>query len=418
MAGAEYWIWLQKALGPASSVACKLVSHFGNPEKLYYAGREAWLASGIVNAKQCDKLCRFSPSESFDVMMKCLKYELDAVTPDSPFYPQQLLRIRDYPMVLYVQGNKAALNAPVLTAIVGTRKSSQGGERFTRKLGEDLAKEGIVVVSGGAMGIDTAAHEGALNANGVTVVVLGCGIGCDYLMQNEPMRRKAAVRGAVISEFFPETPPNKGSFPTRNRILAGMSQATVVVEAAEKSGSFITAGDALHMNRMVFAVPATASGSFYGGTDLLLREKKAYPANSASDIVKMLRLQNGDWSQGYQAVLHPEPPGDLIVGYEERLFERKPLAPQVPEKKEAVPTKPKAIKRSAAETALPKTQPSVPDGLEGDLLSVYNALLDGSKSPDELVRITGLSARQVTVAISKLEFKGLAEKDFGKVSLK
>lgn len=415
MAGAEYWIWLQKALGPASSVACKLVEHFSDPEKLYYAGRRAWEASGLLTANQCDKLSKCSPSESFDVMMKCLDYELEAVTPDSPFYPKQLLRIRDYPMVLYVQGNKAALNAPVLTAIVGTRKSSQGGERFTRKLSEDLAKEGIVVVSGGALGIDTAAHEGALRASGVTIVVLGCGIGCEYLMQNEPIRRKAAVGGAVISEYFPEAAPTKASFPPRNRILAGMSQATIVVEAAEKSGSFITADDALHMNRMVFAVPATASGSFYGGTDMLIRDKKAYPANSADDIVRMLRLQNGDWSQEYDAVLQPEQPGEFIAGYEERLFERQPLLPQKQQQKKDAPKKPRAKKQPEAASVMQKT---VPDGLEGDVLTVWNALADGGKSPDELIRITGLSARQVTVAISKLEFKGLAEKDFGNVSLK
>ena len=418
MAGAEYWIWLQKALGPASSVACKLVAHFGNPENLYYAGREKWLASGIVNKTQCDKLCQFSPSQSFDVMMLCLKYELEAVTPDSPYYPKQLLRIRDYPMVLYVKGNKAALNAPVLTAIVGTRKSSKGGTRFARRLGEELAKEGIVVVSGGALGIDTAAHEGALSANGVTVIVLGCGIGCDYLMNNEPMRRKAALNGAVISEYIPESQPTKGSFPTRNRILAGMSQATVVVEAAEKSGSFITAGDALHMNRMVFAVPATASGSFYGGTDLLIREKKAYSASSASDIVKMLRLQNGEWMQEYNAILNPEPPGELLDAYEAQVFAGDAVAVKTPRAEEAAPAKPIKETVPAVKAQPQKMQPPVPEGLAGDVLAVYNALADGGKSPDELVRVTALSARQVMVAVSKLEFKGLVEKDFGQVTLK
>ena len=211
MAGAEYWIWLQKTLGPASSLACKLVSYFGDPEKLYTAGRQGWLASGLMTERQCDKLCQHSPSESFDVMMTCLKYELDVVTPENPLYPKLLLRLPDYPMVLYVQGNASALNAPVLTAIVGTRKSSAGGVRFTRQFAKELAEADVAVVSGGALGIDTAAHEGALSADGVTIVVLGCGIGCDYLMQNEPMRRKAAQRGAVISEFFPESQPTKSS---------------------------------------------------------------------------------------------------------------------------------------------------------------------------------------------------------------
>ncbi|MBE6812296.1 MAG: DNA-protecting protein DprA [Ruminococcaceae bacterium] len=424
MAGAEYWIWLQKTLGFASPLACKLVAQFGDPEKLYCAGREAWLASGLMTEKQCDKLCRHSPSESFSVMMDCLKYDLDVVTPDSPHYPQNLLHIPDYPMVLYVSGNKTALNAPVLVSVVGTRKASVGGDRFARQLCKDFAESKIVVASGGALGIDTAAHEGALSADGVTVVVLGCGIGYEYLMQNEPMRRKAAEKGAVISEFFPGTPPTKSSFPTRNRILAGMAQATIVVEAAEKSGSFITAGDAFHMNRMVFAVPAAASGSFYSGTDRLIREKKALPAENAATVVRMLQMQyTDDWSQGYEAVLHPEPPGKPIAGYEEFLHGKKDEATKeqaspakaVVEKK--TPPKKRNTKKKK-DTPPPANGRSVPADLEGDVLAVWNALAEGPKSPDGLVETTGLSARQVMISISKLEFKGLAVKEFGKVTLK
>lgn len=409
MAGAEYWIWLQKTLGFASPLACKLVAQFGDPEKLYCAGRKEWLASGLLTEKQCDRLCQHSPSESFGVMMDCLKYDLEPVTPDSPYYPQNLLRIPDYPMVLYVKGNKAALNAPVMTAIVGTRKASAGGDQFTRSLSRALVENKVVVVSGGALGIDTAAHEGALSADGVTVVVLGCGIGYEYLKQNEPMRRKAAEKGAVISEFFPGMPPNKGSFPTRNRILAGMSQATVVVEAAEKSGSFITAGDARHMNRMVFAVPSSASGSFYGGTDKLIREKKAYAAENADVVVRMLQMQYGtDWTKEYEAVLHPEPPGKPIAGYEEFLRNKseEPIKQSPPAEESAVKEPP------------PVRANTAPADLADDALAVWNALADGPKSPDALAQATGLSVRQVMISISKLEFKGLAVKEFGKVSLK
>ncbi|MBR2414234.1 MAG: DNA-processing protein DprA [Clostridia bacterium] len=423
MAGAEYWIWLQKTLGFASSLACKLVAQFGDPEKLYCAGKQAWLASGLLTEKQCEKLCQHSPSESFSVMMDCLQHDLDVITPDSPYYPQNLLRIPDYPMVLYVKGNKAALNAPVLAAIVGTRNASVGGDKFTRQFSRDLAENQVVVVSGGALGIDTAAHEGALAANGVTVVVLGCGFGHEYLMQNEPMRRKVAEKGAVISEFFPGMAPTKASFPTRNRILAGMAQATVVVEASEKSGSFITAGNALHMNRMVFAVPAAVSGSFYGGTDKLIRQKKAYAAENAATVVRMLQMQYGeDWSEKYEAVLQPDPPGKLIAGYEE--FLRKKSEEQIvqsavaeepigKEKKQSKPCTPK--KQEQLPVADAKTAPA---DLKGDVLTVWNALADGPKSPDTLVQTTGLSARQVMISISKLEFKGLAVKEFGKVSLK
>ncbi len=426
MAGAEYWIWLQKAFGPRSSLACKLIARFGDPEKLYCAGREGWIASGLLKDKQCDKLCQQSPSEAFDVLMLCMKHGLDVVTPDSPCYPKQLLRIPDYPLVLYVKGRTSALQAPVMTAVVGTRKASRGGIQFTRDMTATLAREGVAVVSGGALGIDTAAHEGALSAGGITIVVMGCGLGCDYLMQNEAMRKMAGENGAVISEFLPETPPNKSSFPTRNRILAGMSQATVVVEAAEKSGSFITAGDALRMQRMVFAVPSAVSGSFYSGTDKLIREKKAYSVTHAQEILKMLHLQNGDWSQAYEEVLHAAPAGialgpppeipvqvKMIVPFEE-------LQPLTGLKKEKKPTTKKTVKKeqvlSAEQPAPAKDEP--PEWLTGDLLTVRNALQDGAKSPDDLVCLTGLPPGKVLVAISKLEFKNAVERDFGCVRLK
>ena len=427
MAAAEYWIWLQRTLGPASALACKLTAHFGDAEKLYYAGRKEWLASGLLTESQCDKLCKHSPSESFDVMMLCLKYQLEIITPDSPFYPQQLLHISNYPTVLYVQGNRSALRAPVMTAIVGTRKASQSGVRFTRKLAHGLAKEKIAVVSGGALGIDTAAHEGALEADGVTLVVLGCGIGTQYLMQNEPMRRNAAEKGAVISEYPPETPPSKGSFPTRNRILAGMSQATVIVEAAEKSGSFITAGEALHMNRLVFAVPAKTSGSFYGGTDLLIREKKAYKAEGAQDIVRILRMQNGDWVQTFDEAIAPVPYGFPIPDYEahQQHIRENSESQQMHQQEvaEAAPVEPKKHTKKKTRTPTvsveaPSVCEPVPPDLEGDLLTVWKILADGEKSPQEITSRSGLPAHKVMIAISKLEFKNLVGRDFGKVFLK
>ncbi|MBQ6864679.1 MAG: DNA-processing protein DprA [Clostridia bacterium] len=431
MAGAEYWIWLQKAFGPRSTLACKLVEHFGDPEKLYCAGRKEWLASGIVKEAQCDKLCLESPSQSIDVMMQCLKYQLDIVTPDSPYYPPQLLKMKDYPLVLYVLGRTTSLQAPVMTAVVGTRKASRGGDRFAREMTAQLARAGVAVVSGGALGIDTAAHEGALSANGITIVVMGCGLGHDYLMQNEAMRKLASEKGAVISEFLPETPPSKVSFPIRNRILAGLSQATVVIEAAEKSGSFITAGDALHLQRMVLAVPSEVTGSFYSGTDKLIRENKAYSVSSAGDVIRLLRMQNGDWSEAYDKVYNAPPVGvpvdssdlpeelrHLTIRSDEDVFTASPKP-----KRENTKTKQKKI--IVPEEIVPAAQvqtapaiPSVPAWLTEDLLPVWNALQDGQKSPDELIRITGLPPGKVMIAISKLEYKNAVERDFGSVRLK
>ena len=423
MAGAEYWIWLQKALGPKSVLACKLVEYFGSAENVYLAGRSGWLDSGLMTPAKCDKLCTCSPSESFDVMYKCLEHDLDILTPEHRYYPKQLLKIKDYPLVLYAKGRTSVLSAPVLAAVVGTRKSSAGGERFTREFCAQLVQDSVVVVSGGALGIDTAAHEGTLRAGGLTVAVMGCGLGHDYLMQNEPLRRRIAANGVIISEYLPETPPSRSSFPTRNRILAGMSQATVVIEAAEKSGSFITAGDALHMKRMVFAVPSSVTESFYSGTDKLIREKKAYSLASGQDILHMLHLQNEEWTDAYEAAANPELPGRLIPYYrreEEAKEETERTAQPLQRTKEPKTEKKKPAVRTAAETVVipPAAEREKPEWLTGDLETVVQALQDGQKSPDELIRVTGLSSGKLMVAISKLEIKNVIERDFGIVRLK
>ena len=194
------------------------------------------------------------------------------VTIGSPAYPPALRDIPDPPPVLWTRGQVAALHAPRVVALVGARAASRQGLEVAAALGTGLASAGVVVVSGLARGVDTAAHRGALEAGGVSVAVLGSGLDRIYPPEHERLAAQLADHGAVVSECAPGTPPLAHHFPLRNRIISGLAAATVVVEASEKSGSLITAGAALDQGREVMAVPGSVCTGRHRGAHALLRD--------------------------------------------------------------------------------------------------------------------------------------------------
>ncbi len=204
-------------------------------------------------------------------------------------YPDLLRKIAFPPIALFYRGNLGCLEGDAV-AIVGSRKASLGGIKFARKLAYDLAQMGIVVVSGLARGIDTAAHLGALEAGGVTVAVLGSGVDIIYPAENRGLGEEISKSGLIISEQWVGTPPLKHNFPMRNRIISGLCLGTVVVEAGEASGALITANFALAENREVFAVPCSPLLPQSKGVNMLLREG-ATLVESAEDIVRELKFQ-------------------------------------------------------------------------------------------------------------------------------
>ncbi len=203
----------------------------------------------------------------------------------APEYPQLLLETSDPPLVLYVKGGNWAANRPHL-AIVGARRASPYGINCAERFAADLAARGAVVVSGLARGIDTAAHRGAL-AHGQTVAILGTGIDRVYPIENSGLADRIIGNGAILTEFPLGTPPLPDHFPRRNRILAGMTLGTIVVEAAERSGSLITARMALEANREVFAIPGPIQSPRSYGPHLLIRQG-ACLATSPEDVVDEL----------------------------------------------------------------------------------------------------------------------------------
>jgi DNA processing protein len=207
-----------------------------------------------------------------------------------PAYPPLLAELHDPPERLYLRGERSELLAAPAVAIVGARSCSPYGAQVARELARELAAAGLVVVSGLARGIDGEAHRGALDACGGTVAVLGCGIDRDYPASHAALASRIAESGLLVSEFEPGVEPAPWRFPARNRIIAGLSLATVVVEARERSGALITADFALELGREVFAVPGEITAALSAGTNHLIRQGAA-PLLSADDVLQALGIE-------------------------------------------------------------------------------------------------------------------------------
>jgi DNA processing protein len=280
------WLSLKSVPGIGNHLFKRLIEHFKSPEMVLSAPDDELhqvegMTQAVVVAVQ-----NHNPSPKLDKELELVQrkgYQL--VTLLDPDYPPLLKEIPDPPPYLYVYGNLESTQNNI--AMVGSRHATGYGLTTTRRLGEDLARLGITVVSGMARGIDTAAHEGALNGRGKTIAVLGCGLDRIYPAENEKLYHRISEMGAVVSEFALGAMPEAHHFPMRNRIISGMSLGTVVVEASGKSGSLITARLAAEQNREVFAVPGSVQSFKSTGTHALIKQG-AKLVEHAQDIVEEL----------------------------------------------------------------------------------------------------------------------------------
>ena len=385
---AEYWIWLQRTLGAGKNLN-DLLSCYGNPEKIYEAGRHNLLKSGIINRKTANDLSMFSPSESYSVMKQCEDNGWKIITRDDDCYPSLLKSIPSFPLVLYVYGNEQILKTKFAIGVVGTRSATDAGIAAAKAISSELVNSGAVVVSGGALGIDAAAHEAAIESGGQTVAFLGCGLGCNYLMQNESLRQNIAKNGAVVSEYLPFTEPSKSSFPIRNRLISGMSKGVVVVEAGEKSGSVITAEHAKKQGRDVFAVPGDIYNKKYAGTNYLLNQG-ALPVIRPSDVAS------------YYC--------DLAVSYDIRKNTRN--FHDIPnEVRNEIGTE-----KIKTEEAVRKTtqKPVLADYASENAKKLYGIITENPKTADEYVEETGMTVQDLLSAITELELYGVVTMHSGK----
>jgi DNA processing protein len=311
------------------------------------------LATAVFAAERGEHLVDAPRSRRFDAFRRSFdevsyRQELAArglawISRDDPQFPARLRTIHDPPVGLFVRGAPWALDDRPAIAIVGARACSSYGSTIARDLARGLAAAGAVVVSGLARGIDACAHRGAL-ATGTTVAVLGCGIDRDYPRAHAALAGEIAAAGSIVSEYAPGVEPAPWRFPARNRIVAGLTQATLVVEARERSGALITADLALDEGRDVLAVPGEITSSLSRGTNHLLR-LGAVPVTCLGDALAVLGL-----------------------------------------------------------TAAP---PPAPAPLDPRLVPIREVVADAPVSADEVVRRTGLEAGAVAAALAELELAGV-----------
>lgn len=290
------WLVLSRVPSLGTSSIKKLWDHFGSIDKILSAS-EAELSSIEGLSKKAIKLLvavnprinsgefSFPNSPHFNVGFQPTTRDTKALTFEDKSYPQALLNIYDPPSILYVKGDENLLNQKCI-AIVGTRKASHYGKVMARKLAYELAAAGITIVSGLALGIDTAAHEGALEAKGKTVAVLGCGVDVIYPPSNKNLYSRIPT---IISEFEPGTEVEGWRFPQRNRIISGLSLGTIVIEGHYKSGAMITAKQALDQGREVFALPGQVDNDQAKGPHWLIKQG-AKLVESVEDVLEELGM--------------------------------------------------------------------------------------------------------------------------------
>lgn len=280
---AKYDIWLTLALGYSSPKPKAIHRLYDSIEEFYNGGEAEWRLSGVLNQKDIESLSSTPITKALEVVARCNALGITILSFDDPDYPQRLMELHDPPAVLYMKGRLPDFDERLTIAVVGTRNATAYGKMTAHVLSGSLAKVGVVIVSGGAVGIDSLAHTAALEADGLTVCVLGCGINFPYLTVNRKMRDAIARRGAVISEYPPDYPPGKYTFPERNRIIAGLSDGVLVVEAGVKSGSLITARLAAEQGRDVFAVMGNITSPYSQGTNALIKDG-AVPVTDYTDV--------------------------------------------------------------------------------------------------------------------------------------
>lgn len=282
---ARLWVWLTLATGVNNPKHKRIYETYDSIADFYNGGVYEWRLCGIFSPKDIDSLENTRLSQADEVIAKCKNLGHDVICIDDPEYPQKLKDIYAPPCVLYVWGKLPDVDDRLSIAMVGTRNATQYGVMASHTLSASLSKLGVVIVSGGALGIDSASHTGTLEAGGTTICVLGCGIDYRYLMSNASMRRNIASTGAVISEYPPGTQSYPSNFPVRNRIISGLSDGVIVVEADAKSGSLITVNHALEQGREVFAVMGNINSRYSTGTNKMIKDG-ATPVTSYMDVIE------------------------------------------------------------------------------------------------------------------------------------
>lgn len=395
MKNARYLIWLQLTVGVGKAIK-PIIDYFDSAENLYNSNYLQRKVCPNVTDKMLDAMESTPIEKADEIIAVCKQNGWDIITVDDENYPNKLKEIFDPPAVLYVDGKMPDVDKMLSIAVVGTRKPSNYAKSVARVISKGLARCNAVVISGGALGIDTSAHIGALECGGITVAVMGCGLGSNYLASNENLRRRITEKGAVISEFPPFTPASRFTFPMRNRIISGLADGVFVAEAGTKSGSLITATFAVSQNRDMFATAASIFDKRFNGTNKLISDG-AVPVVDVESIISHYTEKYATLDMSRLATV------DELLNDE---YKKRDLTPEQDEEI----TFENIEKHRKNRTQIDERSRQ----LIGDEKSVFDAMDDDFKDVESIANIAQLDINSVLVALTMLELDGLCESGMGK----
>ncbi len=380
-----YYIWLTQGIGYCTTKVKYIYGLYPDIELLYKGSEQELRLCGIFTEKEISKLMSTKLSDAEEILNKCQELGYKVYDISMPEYPQRLRDISDAPAVIYVKGTLPDFENSDSVSIVGTRRATVYGIRTSLSLGANLSKTGFIVVSGGALGIDCAAHRGVLQEKGTAVCVLGCGIDYDYLLENKDLRNAVAATGALVSEYPPGTSAVSHNFPQRNRIISALSNGVIVVEAPKKSGSMITVDFALKQGKDVFAVMGNVDSPYSAGSNQLIKEG-AVPITGWQDVAEF-----------YRGVIDYNPADEA----------------KTENSVKTIPSKNKDITAHSENKPVP-VHKNVTD-LSEEERKIYLSLTDTPVHIDVIAENTGLPPYVVIRAVSSLELKDLIVNTSGRL---
>ncbi len=284
----QYWVAFSLVKGIGAVRFQAVLNYFGDPQIAWGAPTEALRQAGLSD-KIIENLVRTRDQVDLDKLWEEMEQKnISIMIQQDESYPKRLNEIDQPPPVLYTQG-KIDPDDEWSVAIVGTRRVTAYGRQVAEDIAGRLARNGLTIISGLARGVDSIAHQAALDAGGRTIAVLGSGLDRIYPPENRHLAEQIKANGAIISEFSPNTPPEASNFPQRNRLISGLSLAVIVIEAGIKSGALITASFAADQGREVFAVPGNITSPGSMGTNRLI-QNGAHPLLSAEQVLEILEL--------------------------------------------------------------------------------------------------------------------------------
>ncbi|MBE6529358.1 MAG: DNA-protecting protein DprA [Ruminococcaceae bacterium] len=409
------WIWLSETIGRSGFVFRKLLSRFDHPNELYAADEETIRKIPNLTERNIAALLNKDQSAAVKILDDCERLGVSVVPYNSKVFPQILHEIPDPPALLYVAGKIPDFENRFCVAMVGTRKMSEAGMQNAYRLSRELSDAGALIVSGLAEGIDGVCAVGAMQGGGGTVAVIGCGLDIAYPAHHgKLMNRIVESGGAILSEYPPGTPPSQYHFPVRNRIISGLSQIVIVVEAGMSSGSLITAREAFTQGKKVFTIPADLETHTADGNNKLLQD--------GAQVV----LESRDLLERFRYVFKNRPLADRIhplLGGADRDalrdlgvigFERTPHSSGPKPKKTLQEPKRENGAAESVETEAERKTPSViPDevlqSLDPVQLAVLEAMPDDYPVVPEKIQ-AGYPLGEVMAALTVLEILGIVRK--------